>query len=114
MGTIGRLGKILGPKGLMPNPKAGTVTQDVGKAVKDLKAGKVEFRVDKTGNVAIGVGKLSFSNEQLMENVQTFLGAVVRSKPTTAKGTYMKNASICSTMGPGIKLDTAEVLTFGR
>jgi large subunit ribosomal protein L1 len=114
MGTIGRLGKILGPKGLMPNPKAGTVTQDVGKAVKDLKAGKVEYRVDKTGNVHIGVGKLSFSNDQLLENVQTFLGAVVRSKPTTAKGTYMKNASICSTMGPGVKLDTAEVLTFGR
>jgi large subunit ribosomal protein L1 len=114
MGTIGRLGKILGPKGLMPNPKAGTVTQDVGKAVKDLKAGKVEYRVDKTGNVHIGVGKLSFTNEQLLENVQTFLGAVVRSKPTTAKGTYMKNASICSTMGPGVKLDTAEVLTFGR
>jgi large subunit ribosomal protein L1 len=114
MGTIGRLGKILGPKGLMPNPKAGTVTQDVGKAVKELKAGKVEYRVDKTGNVHIGVGKLSFSNEQLLENVQTFLGAVVRSKPTTAKGTYMKNASICSTMGPGVKLDTAEVLTFGR
>ena len=114
MGTIGRLGKILGPKGLMPNPKAGTVTQDVAKAVKDLKAGKVEYRVDKTGNVHIGVGKLSFSNDQLLENVQTFLGAVVRSKPATAKGTYVKNASICSTMGPGVKLDTAEVLTFGR
>lgn len=114
MGSIGRLGKILGPKGLMPNPKAGTVTQDVAKAVHDLKAGKIEYRVDKTGNVHCGVGKLSFTDEQLLENVRVFLGAVVRAKPASAKGTYVKNTSICSTMGPGIKLDTAEVLTFGR
>jgi large subunit ribosomal protein L1 len=114
MGTIGRLGKILGPKGLMPNPKAGTVTQDVAKAVKELKAGKIEYRVDKTGNIHCGVGKLSFEDDQLLENLKTFLGAVVRAKPASAKGTYLKNASICSTMGPGIKLDTAEVLTFAR
>lgn len=114
MGSIGRLGKILGPKGLMPNPKAGTVTQDVAKAVKELKAGKIEYRVDKTGNIHCGVGKLSFTDEQLLENVKIFLGAVVRAKPSTAKGTYLKNASICSTMGPGIKVDTAEVLTLGR
>jgi large subunit ribosomal protein L1 len=98
----------------MPNPKAGTVTQDVAKAVKELKAGKIEYRVDKTGNIHSGIGKLSFSDEQLLENVKVFLGAVVRAKPSSAKGTYMKNTSICSTMGPGIKLDTAEVLTFGR
>jgi large subunit ribosomal protein L1 len=114
MGNIGRLGKILGPKGLMPNPKAGTVTQNIAKAVKDLKAGKIEYRVDKTGNIHSGIGKLSFTDEQLMENAKAFLGAIVRAKPTTAKGTYMKNASVCSTMGPGIKLDTAEVLTFAR
>ena len=114
MASLGRLGKILGPKGLMPNPKAGTVTQDVAKAVKDLKAGKIEYRVDKTGNIHSGVGKLSFSDEQLTENVKTFFGAIVRAKPATAKGTYMKNASICSTMGPGVKIDTAEVLTYGR
>jgi len=114
MGTIGRLGKILGPKGLMPNPKAGTVTQDVAKAVKDLKAGKIEYRVDKTGNVHCGIGKMSFSDEQLEENAKVFLGAIVRSKPTTAKGTYLKNVSISSTMGPGVKLDTAEAITYGR
>lgn len=114
MGTIGRLGKILGPKGLMPNPKAGTVTQDVAKAVKDLKAGKIEYRVDKTGNIHCGIGKMSFTDDQLLENTRTFLGAIVRAKPTTAKGTYLKNASICSTMGPGIKLDTAEAMTYGR
>jgi len=114
MGSLGRLGKILGPKGLMPNPKAGTVTQDIAKAVKDLKAGKIEYRVDKTGNIHSGVGKLTFTDEQLLENTKAFLNAVMRAKPVTAKGTYMKNASICSTMGPGVKLDTAEVVTFGR
>jgi len=114
MGSLGKLGKILGPKGLMPNPKAGTVTQDIAKAVKDLKAGKIEYRIDKTGNINSGVGKLSFTDEQLVENTKTFLNAVMRAKPATAKGTYMKNTSVCSTMGPGIKLDTAEVMIFGR
>jgi len=114
MGSLGRLGKILGPKGLMPNPKAGTVTQDIAKAVKDLKAGKIEYRVDKTGNIHSGVGKLTFTDEQLLENTKVFLNAVMRAKPATAKGTYMKNASVCSTMGPGVKLDTAEVVIFGR
>jgi large subunit ribosomal protein L1 len=114
MGAIGRLGKILGPKGLMPNPKSGTVTMDIAKAVKDLKAGKIEYRVDKVGNVASRIGKVSFSDEQLLENAKVFLGAIVKARPTTAKGTYLKNASICSTMGPGIKLDTSEILALGR
>lgn len=114
MGSIGRLGKLLGPKGLMPNPKAGTVTQNIAKAVKDLKAGKIEYRIDKTSNIHCGVGKLSFSDEQLIDNAKTFFGAIVRAKPASAKGTYMKNASICSTMGPGLKLDTSEILTFAR
>jgi len=114
MSSIGRLGKILGPKGLMPNPKAGTVTKDIAKAVKDLKAGKIEYRVDKTGNIHCGIGKLSFADEQLIENAEKFLGAIARAKPTSAKGTYLKNASVCSTMGPGVKLDTQEILTFGR
>jgi large subunit ribosomal protein L1 len=114
MGSIGRLGKILGPKGLMPNPKAGTVTQDVAKAVRDLKAGKIEYRVDKTGNIHCGIGKLSFSDEQLLDNAATFLGVIVRARPATSKGTYMKNASICSTMGPGVTLDTTEIFNFGK
>jgi large subunit ribosomal protein L1 len=114
MGSLGKLGKILGPKGLMPNPKAGTVTQDIAKAVKDLKAGKIEYRVDKTGNINTGIGKLSFTDEQLVENTKTFLNAVMRAKPATAKGTYMKNTSVCSTMGPGVKLDLAEVMIIGR
>jgi large subunit ribosomal protein L1 len=114
MGAIGRLGKILGPKGLMPNPKSGTVTQDVAKAVKDLKAGKIEYRVDKSGNIASRIGKMSFSDDQLLENARAFLATIVRAKPATAKGTYLKNASMCSTMGPGIKLDTAEILALGR
>jgi len=114
MGAVGRLGKILGPKGLMPNPKSGTVTMDIAKAVKDLKAGKIEYRVDKSGNIASRIGKTSFTNEQLEENAKVFLGAIVKARPATAKGTYLKNASICTTMGPGIKLDTTEILALGR
>jgi large subunit ribosomal protein L1 len=107
MGQLGALGKVLGPRGLMPNPKAGTVTMDVTKAVREIKAGKIEFRVDKTGNVHAPVGKVSFKAEQLAENVQTFMETIVRAKPSAAKGTYIKSATISSTMGPGVKLDTA-------
>jgi len=114
MGKVGKLGKILGPKKLMPNPKSGTVTMDVGKAVSAAKAGKIEYRLDKTANIQAGIGKLSFNDEQLLENVKTFLGAIMRAKPQSAKGTYLKNASLCSTMGPGIKLDPAEISALGR
>jgi large subunit ribosomal protein L1 len=107
MGQLGALGRVLGPRGLMPNPKAGTVTMDVGKAVREIKAGKIEFRVDKTGNVHAPVGKVSFKPEQLAANVQAFMETIVRAKPSAAKGTYIKSATISSTMGPGVKLDTA-------
>jgi large subunit ribosomal protein L1 len=114
MGQVGKLGKILGPKKLMPNPKSGTVTMDVGKAIKAAKAGKIEYRLDKTANIQVGIGKMSFTNEQILENLRAFLGAVMRAKPSSAKGTYLKNASICCTMGPGIKLDPNEIGTLGR
>ena len=107
MGQLGQLGRVLGPRGLMPNPKAGTVTMDVAKAVKEIKAGKIEYRVDKTGNVHAPVGKVKFSAEQIAANLTAFLDAIVRSKPASAKGTYLKGASVSSTMGPGIKLDLA-------
>jgi len=107
MGQLGALGRVLGPRGLMPNPKAGTVTLDVAKAVKEIKAGKIEFRVDKTGNVHAPVGKVSFTVEQLSENVQAFLDTIIRAKPQAAKGTYLKSATVSSTMGPGVVLDTA-------
>jgi large subunit ribosomal protein L1 len=107
MGQLGQLGRVLGPRGLMPNPKAGTVTMDVAKAVREIKAGKIEYRVDKTGNVHAPVGKVRFSAEQIAENVQAFLEAVARAKPASAKGTYLKGATVSSTMGPGIKLDLA-------
>jgi large subunit ribosomal protein L1 len=107
MGQLGTLGRVLGPRGLMPNPKAGTVTLDVAKAVKEIKAGKIEFRVDKTGNVHAPVGKVSFSAPQLADNVQAFMETIVRAKPAAAKGTYIRSATISSTMGPGVKLDTA-------
>jgi large subunit ribosomal protein L1 len=107
MGEVGKLGRLLGPKGLMPNPKTGTVTFDVTKAVNEIKAGKVEYRVDKAGNVHVGIGKVSFDNNKLTENLQTMVETIQKVKPAAAKGTYMKNVSITSTMGPGIKLDVA-------
>jgi large subunit ribosomal protein L1 len=107
MGQLGALGKILGPRGLMPNPKAGTVTMDVGRAVKEIKAGKIEFRVDKTGNVHAPIGKVSFSEKQLEENLQAFMDTIVKAKPSAAKGVYLQTATVSSTMGPGVRLDTA-------
>ena len=107
MGQLGQLGRVLGPRGLMPNPKAGTVTLDVTKAVREIKAGKIEFRVDKTGNVHAPVGKVSFKAEQLADNVNAFMETIARAKPAAAKGTYIKSATVSSTMGPGVKLDTA-------
>jgi large subunit ribosomal protein L1 len=112
MGQVGRLGKILGPKGLMPNPKSGTVTFDVAKAVREIKAGRVEFRVDKAGNIGVPVGRLSFPEDKIVENAKVFLDAVMRAKPAAAKGTYLKNVSISSSMGPGIRLDTPLVLAL--
>jgi large subunit ribosomal protein L1 len=107
MAEVRKLGKVLGPRGLMPNPKAGTVTLDVTKAVREIKAGKIEFRVDKTGNVHAPVGKVSFKAEQLADNVHAFMETIARAKPAAAKGTYIKSATVSSTMGPGVKLDTA-------
>jgi large subunit ribosomal protein L1 len=109
MGVVGRLGKVLGPKGLMPNPKLGTVTMDVTKAVKDAKGGQVEFRVEKAGIIHSGIGKASFSNEDLRRNFDAFVDAIVRAKPAGAKGKYVQRAAISSSMGPGLKLDIAEV-----
>ena len=106
MGQLGPLGRVLGPRGLMPNPKAGTVTMDVTKAVKDIKAGKIEFRVDKTGNVHAPIGKVSFSAEQLEANYQAFMDTIVRAKPSAAKGTYVRTVAVSSTMGPGFRIDT--------
>jgi large subunit ribosomal protein L1 len=106
MRSVGRLGKVLGPRGLMPNPKTGTVTQDVAQAVKEIKAGKVEFRLDKTNCIHCPVGKVSFTSSALVENANTLLQAVVRAKPSAAKGKYIKSVTICSTMGPGVVLDT--------
>lgn len=105
MRSVGRLGKILGPRGLMPNPKTGTVTTDVVKAIDETKAGKVEFRVDKSGVIHAPVGKVSFSTPKLLENANTLIQAVVKAKPSAAKGKYVKSATICSTMGPGVQLD---------
>lgn len=104
MGVVGRIARVLGPKGLMPNPKSGTVTMDVKKAINDVKAGKVEYRLDKTNNIHVVIGKVSFGKEKLAENYETILAAIVKAKPASAKGTYIKNASIATTMGPGIKV----------
>ncbi|MCI8308039.1 MAG: 50S ribosomal protein L1 [Lachnospiraceae bacterium] len=105
MGVVGRLGRVLGPKGLMPNPKAGTVTMDVTKAVNDIKAGKIEYRLDKTNIVHVPVGKASFTEEQLADNISTLMGAIVKAKPSSSKGQYLKSVTITTTMGPGIRLD---------
>lgn len=107
MGQLGQLGKILGPRGLMPNPKAGTVTMDVGRAVREIKAGKIEFRVDKTGNIHAPIGKVSFSPKQLEENLAMFMETIVKARPAAAKGVYLRSATVSSTMGPGVRLDTA-------
>jgi large subunit ribosomal protein L1 len=109
MRAVGRLGKVLGPRGLMPNPKAGTVTMEVGKAIKEIKAGKLEFRVDRTSIIHAPLGKVSFDEQKLQENAEAFLHAVQRAKPPAAKGKYFRTVSLSSTMGPGVKVDTASV-----
>lgn len=115
MPVVGRLGRILGPRGLMPNPKAGTVTEDVGQAVRDLAGGKIEFRVDKTGNIHAPVGKASFTQEALAANIRAFLGAILRAKPASAKGTYLRAIAVSPTMGPSVKIDPNEARwTVGR
>jgi large subunit ribosomal protein L1 len=114
MRSVGRLGKVLGPKGLMPNPKTGTVTTDVASAVKEIKAGKVEFRTDKTALVHVPVGKLSFDPQKLIDNATTVIASVVKAKPSAAKGKYIKGATISSTMGPGIQLDYAAAEAAGK
>ena len=105
MPLLGKLGRVLGPKGLMPNPKTGTVTMDVAKAIKEIKAGKVEYRPDKVGNIQMTIGKVSFGAEKLKENLKTVYDALVKARPSTIKGSYVKNVSVASTMGPGIKVD---------
>ena len=109
MGVVGRLGRVLGPKGLMPNPKAGTVTMDVTKAVQDIKAGKIEYRLDKTNIIHVPIGKASFTEEQLADNFQTLIDAIVKAKPSTLKGQYLKSVTLTSTMGPGVKLNVGKL-----
>ena len=109
MGVVGRLGKVLGPRGLMPNPKAGTVTPDVAKAVQEAKAGKIEYRLDKTNIIHCPIGKVSFGVEKLQENFDALLGAIVRAKPAAAKGQYVKSCTVASTMGPGVKINPNKV-----
>ena len=109
MGLLGRLGKVLGPKGLMPNPKAGTVTMDIGKAITDAKAGKIEYRLDKTNIIHCPIGKASFGVEKLQENFDTLLGAIIKAKPAAAKGQYIKSCVVASTMGPGIKVNYSKL-----
>lgn len=114
MGAVSKLGKVLGPRGLMPNPKVGTVTFEVGRAVKDVKAGRVEFRVDKTGNLHVPIGKVSFGSEKLKDNMMALMEMVVKAKPATSKGTYLKNISVSSTMGPGLKVDPVQLGSLFR
>ena len=109
MAEVGKLGKILGPRGLMPNPKTGTVTMDIAKAVTEVKAGKIEFRLDKNGIIHNSIGKISFTNDKIVENARVFVNAIQRAKPQAAKGTYLKKVTITSTMGPGIKIDKASI-----
>ena len=109
MGVVGRLGRVLGPKGLMPNPKAGTVTMDVPKAVKEIKAGKIEYRLDKTNIIHVPIGKASFTEEQLSDNFQTLIGAINKAKPATLKGQYLKSVTLAPTMGPGVKVNTLKL-----
>lgn len=110
MGVVGRLGRILGPKGLMPNPKAGTVTMDVTKAVNDIKAGKIEYRLDKTNIIHVPVGKVSFTEEKLGDNFQTLMDAIIKAKPSTLKGQYIRSVTLSSTMGPGVKLNVMKLM----
>ncbi|WIF95604.1 50S ribosomal protein L1 [Caminicella sporogenes] len=110
MGIVGRLGRILGPKGLMPNPKSGTVTFDIEKAVKEIKAGKVEYRLDKTNIIHVPIGKVSFGKEKLMDNFNTIMEAIIKAKPAAAKGAYLKSVTVTTTMGPGIKINSAKIV----
>ena len=114
MGELGRLGRVLGPKGLMPNPKTGTVTMNIAQAVKEIKNGKVEYRPDKVGNIQMTIGKVSFGAEKLAENLKTVYDVLLRTRPSTVKGTYMKNVSIASTMGPGVKVDSESIAKVGK
>ncbi len=109
MGLVGRIGRVLGPKGLMPNPKAGTVTMDVAKAIEEIKAGKIEYRLDKTNIIHVPVGKVSFGAEKLQENFQTLMSAVIKAKPSAAKGTYLKSVALTTTMGPSVRINAAKI-----
>ncbi len=110
MGVVGRLGRVLGPKGLMPNPKSGTVTQDVGEAVKEIKAGKVEYRLDKANIIHVPIGKVSFTEEQLADNFQTLMDEIIKARPAALKGQYMRSVALTSTMGPGVKVNPAKLI----
>ena len=110
MGVVGRIGRVLGPKGLMPNPKAGTVTMDVGKAVTEIKAGKIEYRLDKTNIIHVPIGKVSFGSEKLMDNFNTLMGAIIKAKPSAAKGTYLRSVVLACTMGPGVKVNAQKII----
>ena len=110
MGIVGRIGRVLGPKGLMPNPKAGTVTMDVTKAVNDIKAGKIEYRLDKTNIIHVPIGKVSFSEEQLADNFQTLIDAIIKARPAAVKGQFLKSVTLTSTMGPGVKINPAKLV----